>query len=94
MVLTSGTRPLRLITMMGGVSFVLALFLLGYALYAKFIETTPIQGWTSLLIIISFFSGLIMVSLGVVAEYLALTTGIVMGKPLYIVTSKPTRPPK
>ncbi len=94
MVLTSGTRPLRLITIMGGASFVLTLFLLGYALYSKFIETTPIQGWTSLLIIISFFSGLIMVSLGVVAEYLALTTGIVMGKPLYVVTSKPTRPKK
>ncbi|QWD91111.1 glycosyltransferase [Polynucleobacter sp. MWH-Braz-FAM2G] len=94
MVLTSGTRPLRLITIMGGISFFLALFLSGYALYSKFIESTPIQGWTSLLIIISFFSGLIMVSLGVVAEYLALTTGIVMGKPLYVVTSKPTRPSK
>ena len=92
MVLTSGTRPLRLITLMGGASFVLALILLCYALYSKFIETTPIQGWTSLLIIFSFFSGLIMVSLGIVAEYLALTTSIVMGKPLYVVTSKPTRP--
>ncbi len=94
MVLTSGTRPLRLITIMGGISFVLALFLLGYALYSKFIETTPIQGWTSLLIVITFFSGMIMISLGVVAEYLALTTGIVMGKPLYVATSKPTRPTK
>lgn len=94
MVITSGTRPLRLITLMGGASFIFALFLLGYALYSKFIETSPIQGWTSLLIIISFFSGLIMVSLGVVAEYLALTTSIVMGKPLYVVTSKPTRPSK
>ena len=92
MVLTSGTRPLRLITIMGGISFILAVFLLAYALYSKFIEATPIQGWTSLLIIISFFSGMIMVSLGVVAEYLALATGIVMGKPLYVVTSKPTRP--
>jgi undecaprenyl-phosphate 4-deoxy-4-formamido-L-arabinose transferase len=92
MVLTSGTRPLRLITIMGGISFFLALLLLIYALYSKFIEATPIQGWTSLLIIISFFSGLIMISLGIVAEYLALTTSIVMGKPLYVVTSKPTRP--
>ena len=91
MILTSGTRPLRAISIMGGISFLLALFFSGYALYSKFIETTPIQGWTSLLIIISFFSGLIMISLGIVAEYLALTTGIVMGKPLYVVTSKPTR---
>jgi undecaprenyl-phosphate 4-deoxy-4-formamido-L-arabinose transferase len=94
LVLTSGTRPLRLIMIMGGASFVLAILLFGYALYSKFIEATSIQGWTSLLIIISFFSGLIMLSLGVVAEYLALTTGIVMGKPLYVVTSKPTRPVK
>jgi polyisoprenyl-phosphate glycosyltransferase len=92
MVLTSGTRPLRVITILGGASFLLSLILLGYAFYSKFVETTPVQGWTSLLIIIAFFSGLIMVSLGVVAEYLALTTGIVMGKPLYVVTSKPTRP--
>jgi len=94
MILTSGTRPLRVITISGVASFFLALFLSSYALYSKWIEQTPIQGWTSLLIIISFFSGLIMVSLGVVAEYLALTTGIVMGKPLYVVTSKPTRPLK
>lgn len=58
------------------------------------IETIPIQGWASLVIIISFFSGLIMVSPGVVAEYLALATGVPMGKPLYVVTSKPTRPSK
>jgi undecaprenyl-phosphate 4-deoxy-4-formamido-L-arabinose transferase len=92
MVLTSGTRPLRIITMIGGISFLFAISLSSYALYSKFIESTPVQGWTSLLIINSFFSGLIMLSIGIVAEYLALTTSIVMGKPLYVVTSKPTRP--
>lgn len=92
MILTSGTRPLRIITIMGGLSFILALFLLGYSLYSKFISQTIVQGWASLLIIISFFSGLIMISLGVVAEYLALATGIIMGKPLYVVTSKATKP--
>ena len=29
-----------------------------------------------------------MISLGIVAEYLALSTGIVMGKPLYVVKTK------
>jgi len=89
--LTSGTRPLRLITIAGAISLFLSLLVFGYAFYGKFIAKTVVEGWTSILVIIAFFSGLIMVSLGVVAEYLALTMGIVMGKPLYVVASKPTR---
>jgi undecaprenyl-phosphate 4-deoxy-4-formamido-L-arabinose transferase len=92
MILTSGTRPLRLIAIAGAFSFMLAIFLIVYALYGKFISSTPIQGWTSLLAITAFFSGLIMISIGVVAEYLALSMGIAMGKPLYMISSKPVRP--
>jgi len=43
-------------------------------------------------IVVSFFSGSILIALGVIAEYLAVTMGIVMGKPLYVVSSRPTRP--
>jgi len=52
----------------------------------------PVQGWTSLLIVVAFFSGSILASLGVIAEYLAVTMGIVMGKPLFVISTKPTRP--
>lgn len=92
LILTTGTRPLRLITLMGFGSMILAIAITGYALYGKFFGNTPVQGWTSLLIVVSFFSGVILTSLGVIAEYLAVTMGIVMGKPLYVVGTKPTRP--
>jgi len=92
LILTTGTRPLRLITIMGFCSIVLALVVAIYAVVAKFYGQVPVQGWTSLLIVVSFFSGSILASLGVIAEYLAVTMGIVMGKPLYVVSSKPTRP--
>lgn len=92
LVLTTGTRPLRLITIMGFSSMVLAVVVAVYALYAKFYGQVPVQGWTSLLIVVAFFSGSILASLGVIAEYLAVTMGIVMGKPLYVVATKPTRP--
>jgi len=92
LVLTTGTRPLRLITMLGFCSLLFAIFFSGYALYGKFFSNSPVQGWASLLIIVSFFSGATLTSLGVIAEYLAVTLGIVMGKPLYVVSSKPTRP--
>jgi undecaprenyl-phosphate 4-deoxy-4-formamido-L-arabinose transferase len=91
MVLTAGTAPLRLITFAGILSLFVTLGVFCYVLYSKLIAQTPIQGWASLLMFLSFFSGLIMISLGVLAEYLALTVGIMMGKPLYMVSSKPTR---
>ena len=94
MVITAGTRPLRLITFSGGLSILLALVFFGYALYEKLVIQIKVEGWTSLIIVIAFFSGLIMMSLGIVAEYLAMTMGIIMGKPLYVVSTKPTRPPR
>ena len=92
LLITSGTRPLRLITLLGFISVVLAFVIAGYALYGKFVGDVPVQGWASLLIIVAFFSGCILTALGVIAEYLAVTMGIVMGKPLYVVVTKPTRP--
>jgi glycosyltransferase involved in cell wall biosynthesis len=92
LILTTGTRPLRLITAMGLCSMILALIITSYVLYAKFYGQVAVQGWASLLIVIVFFSGSILVALGLIAEYLAVTMGIVMGKPLYVISSKPTRP--
>ncbi|HOE42597.1 MAG TPA: glycosyltransferase [Rhodoferax sp.] len=92
LILTTGTHPLRLITLMGFNSVLLAVGISGYALYGKFVNNDPVQGWASLLIVVSFFSGATLTSLGVIAEYLAVTMGIVMGKPLYVISTKPTRP--
>lgn len=92
LILTTGTRPLRVITLMGFCSVILSIMITTYALYGKFILDAPVQGWASILIVVAFFSGATLMSLGVIAEYLAVTMGIVMGKPLYVVSTKPTRP--
>jgi len=92
LILTTGTRPLRLITLMGFVSVILAIAIAVHVLYGKIVGNVPVEGWASLLIIVAFFSVCILTSLGVIAEYLAVTMGIVMGKPLYVVSTKPTRP--
>ncbi len=91
MILTTGTRPLRVITLLGALSLFVTVTVLAYAIYSKLVAQTPVQGWASLLVFISFFSGIIMISLGVLAEYLAITMGIAMGKPLYVISNKPTR---
>jgi hypothetical protein len=76
---------------MGFNSVILAMGISTYALYEKYYNLVPVQGWTSLLIVVAFFSGCILTALGVIAEYLSVTMGIVMGKPLYVVATKPTR---
>jgi len=91
LVLTAGARPLRLISLLGAASMGLALVVALWAVYAKLSGQVPVQGWTSLVIVVTFFSGSILLALGVIAEYLALNLSITMGKPLYLVTTTPTR---
>ena len=60
--------------------------------WARLRHQIPVQGYTSLVVVICFFSGVVLFSLGIIAEYLAvsLTTG--MGRPLYVTVSRPHRP--
>jgi undecaprenyl-phosphate 4-deoxy-4-formamido-L-arabinose transferase len=52
-----------------------------------------VEGYTSLLIVVCFFSGVILFSLGIIAEYLGLALTMAMGKPLYLTVSR-LRPPE
>jgi undecaprenyl-phosphate 4-deoxy-4-formamido-L-arabinose transferase len=89
LVLTSGTRPLRIVSLVGAVAFLLALVLTGKVLWDYFTGNIPVQGYTSLIIAMSLFSGAILFSLGVVAEYLGAALGVSMGRPLYLVVTRP-----
>jgi polyisoprenyl-phosphate glycosyltransferase len=90
MLLTSGTKPLRLISVLGGLSIVLGLAISGFALYEKLTTSVPVQGWTSLTILVCVFSGIILFALGVIAEYVGVTLRMAMGRPLYLIVSKPS----
>jgi undecaprenyl-phosphate 4-deoxy-4-formamido-L-arabinose transferase len=91
MLLTAGTRPLRVITILGVLSVILALLIGIYAVHQKMIGNVEVQGWASLVIVVAFFSGCILVSLGMIAEYLAVSIGIAMGKPLYVIGMRSSR---
>ncbi len=89
LVLTSGTKPLRVISLLGTGSILASVLISLYALWYKFTAQAAVQGWTSLIILICFFSGCILLSLGIIAEYLGITLMMTMGKPLYLVVSRP-----
>lgn len=89
LLLTSGTRPLQFISVMGFFSIIAALVLSVFAIWEKIHSQVPVQGWTSILIVSCFFFGGILLSLGIIAEYLAVALAIIMGKPLYLSVSRP-----
>jgi len=91
LVLSSGTKPLRFISFLGLFSILLGLFISLYALWGRLTARVPVQGWTSLIIVVCLFSGLILFSLGIIAEYIGLISNITMGRPLYLTVSRPNR---
>jgi glycosyltransferase involved in cell wall biosynthesis len=79
------TWPLRAVSMAG---VVLAFVAFGYGLAVVFdylYNGNPVSGWTTIVVSLMFLSGLQLVSLGVVGEYVGRVFEEVKGRPLYIV---------
>jgi hypothetical protein len=93
MVLTSGTRPLRLVALFGALLGLVALGLIVWVVVARINGDVAVQGWTSVMVILLVTSGGILFSLGVLAEYLGVTARSAMGKPLYLVVNDPAAGP-
>ena len=91
LVLTSGTRPLTLIALLGLLAIVIAFAISAYVAWGRLQHQVPVQGWTSMIIVVCFFAGLILVSLGIIAEYLGVAVSMAMGKPPYLIASRPPR---
>ena len=89
LVLASGTRPLRLISLIGILTVVGSFIFSAVQIYRRLQHEIPIPGWTSTITLMCLLSGLILISLGIVAEYLAFSVGMAMGKPAYLIVSRP-----
>jgi polyisoprenyl-phosphate glycosyltransferase len=89
LVLTSGTLPLRFVALMGAFSIVFGFLISAWVVWQRLQNKIPVQGWTSIFIVTCFFSGLILISLGIIAEYLGVAVSMAMGKPAYLIVSRP-----
>ncbi len=74
--------PLRLITFIGAMTSLLSGFVMIYAI-VSYIKHYSIPGWTSMMITTAFFSGIIIMSLGIIGEYLGKVLIEVKDRPLY-----------
>lgn len=61
--------PLRLVSVLGIVFFMLSITLGCYALFVKLFTDGVVYGWASTIIPLCFFSGIQLLSLGVIGEY-------------------------
>lgn len=77
--------PLRLISITGIVLGVLALIYAGMIIYSKITSKIPMQGWSSIMIVLLFTSSFIMISLGIIGEYLYRTLDAARNRPNFII---------
>lgn len=95
MVLSSGTKGLRLVSFIGVAFALLGLVLVLWVLasYLLFDLGSEVRGWASTMVILLFGFGATLFSLGVVAEYVGVNVKTAMGKPPYLIVADPADGP-
>lgn len=81
-------KPLHIISLIGFASSTISLFLILIFLITKLIGFPFASGIVTLSILLSFFSGLILFSIGVLGEYIGRIFDEVKGRPNYIIDTE------
>ena len=87
---STSSLPIRFITLLGFIIFTLSFFLTLVIIYLKIFSNSslfglPVPGWATLIILICLFNGLILFSLGIVAEYIWRIYEITKGTPPFVI---------
>lgn len=80
--------PLRAVSVMGFGACILSFILVCVVMIRYFYHQITVPGWTTVIILISLFSGIILLSLGVIGEYLVRVLREVRGSPIYLIREK------
>ncbi|NOU91508.1 glycosyltransferase [Paenibacillus sp. LMG 31460] len=78
-------KPLKLATYLGGMLSISGLAYLVVIIYLKLFTENAVAGWNGIAIMQLFFSGFILIILGLVGEYIGRIYDESKGRPLYIV---------
>ena len=79
------TLPIRVLEIVGVLSFVASIVWAIIVLVSKLIGDISVQGWTTLFIFVLFSFGITMISLGVLGEYIWRTFDASRNRPPYII---------
>jgi len=78
------TTPLRLITLLGFFSFLIAVLMSIYSIYSYF-YLNMVHGWASLFISLYFLGGIQLLSIGIIGEYIGKIYKETKARPKFIV---------
>nr|WP_321540566.1 glycosyltransferase [Flavobacterium piscinae] len=77
--------PVRIITRLGLLTILLSIFYFSYIIYNKIVNHNVPQGFTTLIFAIILFSGVQLLSLGLIGEYVLRIYNQVRNRPLFII---------
>lgn len=77
--------PIKMITNVGFFSFFISVMLLLIIIYKKFVGKIDVEGYTSLIMVMLMAFGIIMLSIGILGEYLWRTYDAARKRPPYII---------
>jgi dolichol-phosphate mannosyltransferase len=84
-IISFSALPLRMSTLLGVFISLLGFILIGVVVYADVVLKAVVPGWTSIMAVQCFFSGITLLFLGLIGEYLAKIFDEQKRRPLYVV---------
>jgi dolichol-phosphate mannosyltransferase len=84
-ILSFSTKPLQISAGLGMVSATIALIGILYALYLRVFTDIWVEGWTALMIAVLFLGGVLLISVGILGEYVGRIYNEIKSRPLYVV---------
>lgn len=87
-VVAFSTAPLEAVSVAGLATFLLSIIFLIFIIVRALIFGDPVAGWPSLVCLITLFSGMLMLGMGIVGLYVAKIYSESKGRPHYIVAEQ------
>ena len=84
-IIAFSTKPLRIVMSLGLLSVLISIIVLLYTITVKIIVNGTQTGWASIMVAITFFSGIQFLGLGIVGQYIARLYDESKNRPIYIV---------
>ncbi|MGN0531619.1 MAG: glycosyltransferase family 2 protein [Eubacterium sp.] len=87
-ILSFSTAPLRIATVIGSISTIFSIVYLIVTVIRKLASDINVDGFTQIVILITFFSGVLLFTVGIIGEYIAKIYQQVKNRPIYIEKNK------
>lgn len=88
-IISFSTKPLKIVGALGIFSIIMSICMLIYAILSYILKTRNLSaGWTSLMIAITFFAGVQLLSLWIISEYIGRIYDESKNRPQYIIDRK------